>query len=156
MEKIIIRMEVMMKIISRSLLKKSGIFIYVILILISKNAFAEDPSPIKLKNPIKYTDLSVDKYRNVVTSSLEIERISAYKIKFVMETVINEHVCDLSGEANSTAKNERDFEFVYYDCHLHMIISADDKTIVSSDSENACPQYFCGFQGRIDGFVFRR
>jgi hypothetical protein len=128
---------------------------FIAAVLISKNIYAEDPNPIKLNNPIKYSNIYLDKYNNKVISTLKIEKINDHNIKFIMETVFNEHVCDLSGEASSTLNNINDFEFVYEDCHLHLMMSKKNNTIISSDSQRMCPKFFCGFQGRIDGFIFK-
>jgi len=128
----------------------------IILILLPHTVLAEDPNPIKLNKPIKYTNMGMDKYNNKAVSVLEIEQIDNRKIKFVMETVFNEHVCDVSGVARSKAENEKDFEFVYEKCHLHLVFSHADNTITSSDPERACSQYYCGFNASLHGYTFNK
>lgn len=149
----------MITIIRRPLFKRNVILHFIpliLLILISKYVFAENPNPIELKNSIKYSNAYIDKYNNKVVSPLEIEKINDNKIEFIIETVVNEHVCDLSGTGYSTSKNKNDFVFIYHDCQLHLIISDDSNTISLSDTTDMCPQYFCGYQGRINGFVFKK
>jgi len=138
------------------LLKASPFIIFSMVAFVPKITLAEDPNPIKLENPTKYSYEYVNKYEEVVKNTLEVEKICSNKIKFVMETIFRDHVCDVSGEAHSTSENSQDYEFVYRHCHLHLKVSDDNESITSSDTGDMCPQYFCGFQGHIGGYVFKK
>ena len=141
------------------LLKAIPFIIYFVVAFVPRIAFAEDPNSgkIKLENPTKYSYEYVNKHKEVVKNTLEVEGIGSNKIKFIVFTVTSDHVCELSGEANSTPANVKDYEFVYLDCLLHLIVSDDNETIALSENESTnCSQYACGSNGRLGGYVFKK
>src|SRR5437899_4259138 len=129
------------------LLKASSFIIFSMVAFVPKTALAEDPNSgqIRLENPTKYSYEYINKYKNVVKNILQVEGVGSNKIKFRVFTATNDHVCELSGEANATTENSKDYEFVYLDCILHLLVSDDNETIALSENESTnCSQYACG------------
>jgi len=141
------------------LLRAISLIVFSIVAFIPKIAFAEDPNSgkIKLENPTKYSYEYVNQYNNVVKNILIVEGVGSKKIKFDVFTVTRDHVCELSGEAQETSENSKDYEFVYLECLLHLIVSDDNETIALSENESTnCSQYACGSNGRLGGYVFKK